>query len=65
VCGNHLLVVVQKLAEPLKMHNLPLPQELYNLIDIRVVGQAQNVVVGGAGFLLWYYLVLTARRKGA
>jgi len=63
VRGDFFLVVVEEFAEPLKMHNLPLPQELYNLVYIGVVGQAQNVVVGGAGFLLCCNNVKTTKRS--
>lgn len=34
------------------MDNFPLPQEADHVVDIRVVGQAEDVVVGEAGFLL-------------
>ena len=34
------------------MHDLPGPQELDDIVDVRVVGQAQDVVVGNPGLLL-------------
>lgn len=34
------------------MDDFPLPQEADHVVDIRVVGQAEDVVVGEAGFLL-------------
>lgn len=39
------------LAEPLEMHDLPLPEEFDYVIHIRIVGQPQDVVVGHPGFL--------------
>ena len=34
------------------MHDLPGPQELDDVVDVRVVGQAQDVVIGDPGLLL-------------
>ena len=34
------------------MNNLPLPQEPDNVVDVRVVAQAQNVVIGEPRLLL-------------
>lgn len=34
------------------MHNLALAQEADNIVDIRIVGQAENIVIGRSGFLL-------------
>ena len=42
----------EPLAEPLIMHDLPLPQELDRVTHFGVVDQPQDVVVGGARFLL-------------
>ena len=42
----------QSLAEALEMHDLPGPQELDDIVDVRVVGQAQDVVIGDPGLLL-------------
>ena len=39
-------------AKALEMYNLPLPQELNNIIYIRVIAKAKNVVIGDAGLLL-------------
>lgn len=41
-----------RFAEPLEVDDFPLPQEADHVVDIRVVGQAEDVVVGEAGFLL-------------
>ena len=34
------------------MHDLPGPQELDDVVDVRVVGQAQDVIIGDPGLLL-------------
>ena len=39
-------------AEPLEMDDLPLPQEPDGIVDVRVIAQAQDIVVGKAGLLL-------------
>lgn len=41
----------QTLAKPLEVHDLPLPKEADNVVDVRIVGKAQNVVISEAGFL--------------
>ena len=33
------------------MHDLPLPQEADDVVDVRIVGKTQNVVISEAGFL--------------
>ena len=40
-------------TKPLEMHNLPLPQEPDGIVDIGVVTEPQDIVVGNAGLLLW------------
>lgn len=42
----------EALAEALEVHDLPLPQELDGIPHVRVVGKAQDVVIGHAGLLL-------------
>lgn len=44
----------QRISEPLEMHNFSFPQEFERLTNIRVVDQAEKVVVSCSGFLLWY-----------
>ena len=39
-------------AEPLEMDDLPFPQKTDDVVHVRIVGQAEDVVVGKAGFLL-------------
>ena len=36
------------------MHYLALAEEFYNVSDIGVVYEAEDIVVGQAGFLLWH-----------
>ena len=36
------------------MHDFPFPQEFERLTNIRVVDQAEKVVISCSGFLLWY-----------
>lgn len=40
-------------AKSLEMHDLPLPQETDDVVHVGVVGQAEDVVIGQAGFLFW------------
>ena len=42
------------LTEPLEMDDLPFPQELDHIIDIGIIGQPENIVVGHTGFLFWF-----------
>ena len=51
-----ILGQAQTFSEPLKMHDLAGPQELDDVVDIGVVAEPQNVIVGDAGFLLRRYL---------
>ena len=43
----------QRLAEPLEVDDFPFPQELDGVPYVRVVRQAEDVVIGNAGLLLW------------
>ncbi len=54
LCVKVILHNAQRVTESLEMHDLPGPQELERLPDVRVVDQAEKVVVGGSGFLFWY-----------
>lgn len=57
----HLLLgQTHRLAEALEVNDLPLTQEADDVVDIRVVGKAQNVVIGEAGFLFCCNGVRTA-----
>lgn len=52
----HLLLgQTHRLAEALEMNHLPLTQEPDDVVDIWIVGHAQDVVIGNPGLLLWYY----------
>ena len=46
-----VLVCTVWLAETLKMYDLSLTKEPYRIAYVGVVGQAQDIVIGGAGFL--------------
>lgn len=46
-------------AETLEVDDFPLSQETDDIVDVRVVGKAEDIVVGEAGFLLWCDLVRT------
>ena len=49
----------QRFAEPLVMHDLSGAQEFHYVAHIRIVAQAQDVVVGDARFLLCCTFVRT------
>ena len=38
-------------TEPLEVYDLPLPQEFYDIVHIRIVRKPQDVVIGHAGLL--------------
>ena len=42
------------LAEPLEVYDLPLPQELDDVVDVGIVTEPQDVVVGYPCLLLWH-----------
>lgn len=42
----------QTFAKPLEVHHFSLAQESDGIADLRVLDQAEDVVIGGAGFLL-------------
>ena len=42
-----------RFAEALEVDDFPFPQEADHVVHIRIVRQAQDVVVGKAGLLLW------------
>ena len=43
-----------RFAKALEMHDFPGPEELDGIADIRVIGKAENIVVGNASLLLCY-----------
>ena len=47
-----LLGEPQAFAEALEMNDLARPQELYNIIYIRVITQTQDIIIGYTSFLL-------------
>ena len=42
------------LPEALEVDDLPLPEELDDIIDIGIIAQPQDVVIGDPGLLLWH-----------
>ena len=44
---------LNRLSKTLEMNNFTFTKELNHIVYIRIVAQAQNVVVGCSGFLLW------------
>ena len=60
VFGVHFfLAQAQAFAEALEVNDLPLPQKADDVVHVRVVGQAEDVVIGQAGLLLWGDFVRT------
>ena len=41
----------QAFAEALEVDDLPGPEELDDVVDVRIIGKAKNVIVGHPGFL--------------
>lgn len=39
-------------AEALEVNDLPFPQEFNDIINVRIIGQTQDIVIGDAGLLL-------------
>lgn len=48
-----------RFAEALEVDDFPLPQEADDVVYVWVIGQAENIVIGKAGLLLWCDLVRT------
>ena len=49
----------QAFAEALEVHDLTRTQELDDIADVRIIGKAENVIVGHARLLLWGDFVRT------
>lgn len=49
----------QAFAEALEVDDLPGPEELDDVVDVRIIGKAKNVIVGHPGFLFCCDLVRT------
>ena len=45
---------LHSLAEALEMNDLPLPQEFDDIVDVRIVGKPQDIVIGDPSLLLWH-----------
>ena len=54
-CVHLLFAQAQTLAKSLEVDNFPLSQKTDDVVDIWIVGHAQDVVIGNPGLLLWYY----------
>ena len=54
-----ILCQPQSLAEPLEVDHFPGPEEFNDIVDIRIVTQTKDVVVGDSCFLLCCDLVRT------
>lgn len=46
-------------AEALEVNNFTLPKKANDIVDVWVIGQAEDIVIGDTGFLLWCDLVRT------
>ena len=49
------------LAKPLEMNDFPFPKEFDHVVYVRIVGQAQNVIVGYSCFLLWHGKIIATK----
>ena len=58
-----LLDESERFAESLIMYDLAFSQETDRVEDVRVIAHADDVVIGGAGFLFWGDLVSTTYTK--
>lgn len=43
-----------RFPKPLEVDNFPFSQELDDIVDIGIIRDPQDVVIGHAGLLLWY-----------
>ena len=58
ILGIQLLTEqLHRLTEALEVDHLALPEELNNIVYIRIVAESENVVIGDAGFLFCCYLI--------
>ena len=51
-CVHLLFAQAQTLAKSLEVDNFPLSQKTDDVVDIWVIGKAENVIIGEAGLLL-------------
>ena len=58
-----LLDESERFTESLIMYDLAFSQETDRVEDVRVVAHADDVIIGGAGFLFWGDLVSTTYTK--
>ncbi len=64
LCIQIILHDAQRVTESLEVHDLPCPQEFQGFPDVRVVNQAEKVVVSRSGFLFWYDGIRTTFKGG-
>ena len=50
-------------AEPLEVDDLPFPEELDYIVDIGIIAQPQDVVIGHPGLLFWHAAKLTTSKN--
>ena len=50
-------------SESLEMDNFPLPQKTDGVADLRILDKAEDVVIGGTGFLFWYNCVFSTKSQ--
>ena len=69
-CGVHKVHVLlvqffpqqlHSFTEPLEVDNFPFPQELNNIVHIRIVGKPQDIVIGHPSFLLWHGKIIATK----
>ena len=51
------------ITEALEVDDLPLTQEADHIVDVRIVGETKDIIIGKAGFLFWYDCVRTTYIK--
>ena len=53
------LNTAKSFSKALEVNDFPLPQELQHVVDVWIIADMQQVVVGGAGLLFWGDFVRT------
>lgn len=48
---------MQWFAKTLEVDDFPLPEKTDDIVNIRIIGQTENVVIGEAGFLLCRHIL--------
>ena len=42
------------ITEALEMNDFPFPEETDDVVDVRIIADAQNVIIGDTSLLLWH-----------